>query len=261
MRTQSLAWSCLIAGPCLFFAVGTPPESAEARSGRGAGEKTGVRTGIAASSREDTERVYQLARKGKAEEAWRLAMALPALERDECLPLVSAIRAATDHLEAWRETLAIGEPGLRQACQIAVLRSGSDGCLPDLAGMAGSLADESVREAMLREIVSRWALQDPCALFAWPELASLPSSVRDEAARRLVIHGDSLNRSPAVAGTWAETITEPELRCVVMEAAAREWFAEDPEAAIEFVQLSPHLDETHRVLLLGALSRQEPPPP
>ncbi len=257
MRTLSLAWSCLIAGLCLFFAVGTPPESAEARSGRGVGEKTRVRTG---SSWEGTEGICQLARMGKAEEAWSLAMGLPASERDECLPLVSAIRAATDHLGAWRETLSIGEPGLRQACQIAVLRNGSDGCLPDLAGMAGSLAEESAREAMLREIVSRWALQDPCALFAWPELDTLPSAVRDEAARRLVIQGDGINRSPAVAGAWAESITEPELRCVVMEAAAREWFAEDPEAAIEFVQLSPHLDETHRTSLLGALSRQEPPP-
>jgi hypothetical protein len=188
-------------------------------------------------------------------------MALPAAERDECLPLVSAIRAATDHFGAWRSTLSIDEPGLRQTCQIAVLRSGSDGGLPDLAGMAGTLADESVREAMLREIVSRWALQDPCALFAWPELASLPCTVRDEAARSLVIQGDGINRSPAVAGAWAESITEPELRSVVMEAAAREWFAEDPEAAIEFVRLSPHLDETHQASLLGTLARQESPPP
>lgn len=261
MKTRSLAWSCVIAGLWFLFARGTPSPPAEGRSDREPGEEDRERTGLTASCREDAERACQLARGGKAQETWSLAMALPTSQRDACLPLLSSIRAATDHLGAWRETLSIDEPGLRQACQIAVLRSGSDGCLPDLAGMADTLADESVREAMLREIVSRWALQDPCALFAWPELSSLPAAVRDEAARSLVIQGDGLNRSPAVAGAWAESITEPELRSVAMEAAAREWFAEDPEAAIEFVQLSPHLDETHRASILGALARQEPPPP
>ena len=188
-------------------------------------------------------------------------MALPASQRDECLPLVSAIWAATDHSEAWRETFSVDEPGVRQSCQIAVLRNGSDGRLRDLADLAGTLADGAVREAMLGEIVSRWALQDPSALFAWPGLASLSTAVRDEAARSLVIQGDGLNRSPAVAGAWAETITEPELRSIAMEAAAREWFEADPEAAVEFVQLSPHLDGAHRASILCTLIRQDPPPP
>ena len=261
MKTRSLAWSCLIAGLGLIFAAGRPSDSAEARGGRGAGEKTGVRSVLASSPRGHAERACQLAHNGNVQEAWHLALALPASQREECLPLVSAIRAATDHLGAWGEALSIGEPDLRQACQIAVLRSASDGCLPDLAEMAGTLADASVREAMLGEIISRWALQDPCALSAWPGLATVPAVVRDEAARRLVIQGDGLNRSPAVAGAWAETITEPELRSAVMEAAAREWFAEDPEAAIEFVQLSPHLDETRRASILCALARQARPPP
>jgi hypothetical protein len=261
MKTRSLTWVCLAAGVCLFFAVGTPLRSTEGRSGRAAGATARVRPGLARSPRGGAERACQLARGGKCQEAWSLAMVLPAPQRAECLPLVSAIRAATDPAGAWRETLSIGEPALKQSCQIAVLRNGSDGCLPDLADMAGTLADESVRETMLREIVSRWALQDPSALFAWPGLASLPPAVRDEAARNLVIQGDGLNRSPAVAGAWAETIAEPELRSITMEAAAREWFAEDPEAAIEFVQRSPHLDETRRTAILCALPGQEPLPP
>lgn len=186
-------------------------------------------------------------------------MALPGPQRAECLPLVSAIQAATDPHGAWQETLSIGDPALRQTCQLAILRSGSDGFLPELAGMAGSLSDEVVREAMLREIVSRWALQDPCALSAWPDLATLPPSVRDEAARRLVIQGDRLNRSAAVAGAWAETIEEPELRSATMESAAREWFAEDPAAASEFVRHSQRLDDARRASILFALTGQAPP--
>lgn len=186
-------------------------------------------------------------------------MALPAAQRDECLPLVSAIQAATDPRGAWQATLSIAESGLRQTCLIAVLRSGSDACLPDLAEMAATFPDAALREAMLREVVSRWALQDPCGLFAWPELAVLPATVRDEAARCLVIQGDRLNRSPAVAGAWAETIEEPQLRTAAMEAAAREWFAEDPAAASEFVRHSPRLDDARRASILSALAGQAPP--
>jgi hypothetical protein len=112
---------------------------------------------------------------------------------------------------------------------------------------------------MQREIVSRWILQDPAALFEWPGLAALPAAVRDEATRRLVIQGDGLDRSPSVAGAWAETITDPDLRSAVMEAAAREWFAEDPEAAVGFVQRSPHLDEARRASILCALAPRQPP--
>jgi hypothetical protein len=186
-------------------------------------------------------------------------MALPAAQRDECLPLVAAIQASTDPRGAWQATHSIGDSDLRQTCQIAVLRSGSDGCLPDLAGMATTFADRTVRETMLREVVTRWALQDPCGLFAWPELGALPATVRDEAARCLVIQGDRLNRSPAVAGAWAETIEEPQLRTVAMEAAAREWFAEDPAAASEFVRRSPRLDEARRASILSALAGHAPP--
>ena len=218
-----------------------------------------MESGSARSYRGGTEMACRLARKGKVREAWNFAMALPTPQRDECLPLVSAIQAATDPLAAWQATLAVGKPGLRQTCQIAVLRSGSDGCLPDLAEMAATFPDEAVREAMLREVVARWALQDPCGLFAWPELAALPAAVRDEAARCLVLQGDRLNRSPAVAGAWAEAIEEPELRTVAMEAAAREWFAQDPTAASEFVRRSSRLDDDRRAAILSALTGQEPP--
>ena len=259
MKTQVLTWSCLGAGLWWFCVIGTPSRSEEARTGQRPREAPSMESRSLRSSREDSGRACRLARRGMVREAWSLATALPAPQRNECLPLVSAIQAGTDPLGSWQATLAIGEPGLRQACQIAVLRSGSDGCLPDLAEMAGSFPEESVREAMLREVVSRWALQDPYGLFAWPKLATLPAAVRDEAARCLVIQGDGLNRTPAVAGAWAEAIEEPELRSLAMEAAAREWFAEDPAAASEFVRRSPRLDDARRVAILSALAGQEPP--
>jgi hypothetical protein len=259
MKTQVLAWFCLGAGLWLLCLVGTPPCSDDKQSGPRPREDGYDKSGPVCSSRDSAESACRLARGGKTRDAWRLAMALPAAQRNECLPLVAAIHAATDPLGAWREALSIGESALRLTCQVAVLRSGSDGFLPELAGMADSLPDEVMREAMLREIVSRWALQDPCALSAWPDLAALPASVRDEAARRLVIQGDRLNRSPAVAGAWAEAIEEPELRSVAIEAAAREWFAEEPAAACEFVRRSLRLDDARRASILSALAGQEPP--
>jgi hypothetical protein len=259
MKTQVRAWSCLGAGLWWFCVIGIPSRSEEARTGQGPHDAPGGVSVSGRSSREDTGTACRLARGGMFREAWSLATALPAHQRNEGLPLVSAIQAATDPLGAWQATLSIGEPDLRQACQVAVLRSGSDGSLPDLAEMADSFPEDSVREAMLREVVSRWALQDPCGLFAWPKLATLPAAVRDEAARCLVIQGDRLNRTPAIAGAWAEAIEEPQLRTLAMEAAAREWFAEDPAAASEFVRRSPRLDDARRAAILSALAGQEPP--
>ena len=259
MKAQVLAWFCLGAGLWLYCVLGAHVPPGDTHSDGPLGEATQGKPGPDRPLRGEAERACRLARAGKTREAWRLAMALPVAQRNEFLPVVSSIQAGTDPLGAWRETLAIGDLLLRQTCQVAVLRSGSDGCLPDLAEMAGTLPDESVREAMLLEIVSRWALQDPCALSAWPGLSTLPAAVRDEAASRLVIQGDRLNRSPAVAGAWAETIEESELRSVVMEAAAHEWFAEDPAAAREFVQRSQRLDDARRTSILSALTGQEPP--
>jgi hypothetical protein len=258
MKTRILAWACLGAGLWLAVGIGTDrpvrPDAAREMPRSGPGIRR-----PALSTAETSSLTCALAHEGEIGAAWELCDRLPPSRRRECALRISEIQAATDPLGAWRQASSLDDPELRRACQVAVLKRGSDARLPELADLASSLPEEAGREAVLCEIVSRWALQDPLALSAWPALSGMPAAVRDEAARRLVLNGDSLNRTPEVAGAWAESIEDPELRHTVVEAAAREWSADDPEAAIEFVRHSPRLDDSKRAAILSALTGQVPP--
>ncbi len=267
MKTRILAWSCLGAGLWLAVGMGTDqpvrPDAVREMLRKVSDAKCDplrrAESDPVISFARASGQTCALAHAKEFSAAWDLCDRLSPSLRKDCSLLVASIQAATEPIEAWRHALSLDDPHLRQACQVAVLKSGSDARLPELADLATSLPEEAGRETMLCEIVSRWALQDPLALSAWPALDEMPAVVRDEVARRLVLNGDRLNRTPEVAGAWAESIEDPELRHTAVEAAAREWSADDPEAAIEFVRHSPRLDDSKRAAILSALNGREPP--
>jgi len=272
MKTRLFAWLCLAAGLGLAGSV-VPrrdqngsfpaPSTTKSPAGNAVAGSSAERTPSFSRSGNDASHAAEvacaLAREGKTEEAWKYCDGLTPALFAECAPLIASIQAATDPGEAWRKVTSFDDETLRAICQKAVLRSASDQNLQKLAGFAATLSDAADRETMLCEIVSRWALQDPAALSRWAGLKEMPETVRDVAASHLVYRGDGLNRSPEIAGAWAESITDAGSRTAAIETAAREWAATDRNAAREFVSRSPHLDPALKDSILTSLAEETPP--
>jgi hypothetical protein len=267
MKPRIFAWLCLTLSLALVCSVllrrnvreGVIAEAPANRLARGSNEGGPGLRRIGNEANEVSEAICALAHEGQMERAWKGCEILPPALLAKCAPLVASIQAATDPLGAWQKVSLLADEKLRAVCQKAVLRSASDGNLEELAGLAATLSDAGDRETMLCEIVSRWALQDPAALSQWATLKEMPDAVRDAAASRLVHDGDALNRSPEVAGAWAESITDAGSRATAIETAAREWSAKDREAAREFVRRSPRLDPTTRASILTSLTEETQP--
>jgi hypothetical protein len=268
MKTRIFAWLCLAMSLGLVCFVllrrdvrsEAPVETAPNRPARDSGEDTGqVFRRIVNDADQASETICALARDGQMERAWKGCDALTPALLAECTPLVASIQAATDPLGAWQKVSSLADEKLRAVCQKTVLRSAPDGNFQELAGLAETLPDAADRETLLCEIVSRWALQDPAALSQWNALDDIPEAVRDVVARRLVHDGDVLNRSPEVAGAWAESIVDPGSRATAIESAAREWGAIDREAARAFVRRSPRLDAETKDSILTSLTEETPP--
>lgn len=274
MKTRIFAWLCLAMSLGLVCSliprrnVRSPLESPALRNPAARANRLASSPGkdvspaqhwIENDATRATETACAFAREGQIERAWTWCESLSPALRAECLPLVASIQATTDPLGAWRKVESLGDEKLRAICQKAVLRSAPDQNLQELAGLAATLSQAGDRETMLCEIVSRWALQDPAALSQWPTLKEMPDAVRDVVARRLVYDGDSLNRSPEVAGAWAESIEDPRLRAAAIETAAREWSSVDREAASAFVRHSSRLDAKSKDSILTSLTEETPP--
>lgn len=260
MKTRIFTWLCLAMslGFVCFVLLRrdvrseAPVEPAPNRPARDSGENTG-------HANRASETICALARDGQMAQAWKGCDALTPALHAECAPLVASIQATTDPVGAWQEVSSLPDEKLRALCQKTVLRSAPDKDLKELAGLAATLPDAADRETLLCEIVSRWALQDPAELSQWAALDDMPEVVRDVVARRLVHDGDALNRSPEVAGAWAESIVDPGSRATAIESAAREWGAIDREAAREFVRRSSRLDAETKNSILTSLKEETPP--
>jgi hypothetical protein len=268
MKTRIFAWLCLAMSFGLVCFVllrrdvhkEAPVETAPNRPARDTREVTGPALGgIGDDANRAIETTCSLARDGQIERAWKGCDALTPALLVECAPLVASIQATTDPLGAWRKVSSLSDETLRAVCHKAVLQSAPDGNFQELAGLAATLPGAADRETMLCEIVSRWALQDPAALSQWAALDDMPEAVRDVVARCLVHDGDALNRSPEVAGAWAESIVDPDSRATAIETAAHEWSAIDREAAREFVRRSSRLDAATKDSILTSLTAETPP--
>lgn len=224
---KALVLCCSMAGAiALGFACLSSTQDQAVAPGKAAGTSVTSRQrresgGMGDDAARATARVRGLGREGRFEEAWSAMASLPANQRAEWAVILSSLEAATDPCSAWERTGSI-EGELRDACREAVIQRGSDAFLPQLAELAAAMADSPLRENLLTGIVSRWAIQDPAALSQWPELGSIPARVRDEAALRLVVNGDSMNRSSDTALAWANSISDPQIRQTAVETAMRE---------------------------------------
>jgi hypothetical protein len=161
------------------------------------------------------------AREGRFEAAWDALPRLTAAGREEMAALLVSLEAASHPLSAFERASSLMDGDLRDTCRVVAIRHGSDAFLPDLVEIVASASDFPHQEALIGELIARWAVQDPAGLSQWPRLASMSARVRDEAASQLLAHGDSLNVDPVVAAAWAMEISDPGLRQAALDALAR----------------------------------------
>lgn len=217
---------------------------------RSVGERKSTRHQSSEARDQALEYIGELARAGEIDAAWEEISRLSPPLDSECAEHLCTLQAAIDPLGAWQQVMLVADSSYQPRCHSAILRHGSDAHLPDLARLALETRKLPDRENLLKQIIIRWALQDPAALASWPGLDTLPPEIRDQAASHIVLQGDAINRSPEVAAAWAETITDPGLRRAAMTAAIREWSREDPKAARDFATRSTTIEPAHLETLL-----------
>ena len=97
----------------------------------------------------------------------------------------------------------------------------------------------------LAETVGLWAQQDLSAAAEW--LGSYQGAGRDEAVNNFSLSAAA--KDPAVALTWAATISDPKTRAFAERGLASQWLKRDPPAARNWIQNSSlPADEKSRLL-------------
>ena len=91
---------------------------------------------------------------------------------------------------------------------------------------------ETAQAGVYEEALDEWTERDPLAASEY--LSKMP----DSAAKNAAIEGFSTELAEEdgeSAVTWAETITDPELRTRTLERVARDWYRQDKEAASQWL--------------------------
>jgi hypothetical protein len=126
--------------------------------------------------------------------------------------------------------------------------SNSDPAL--LVSYAQTLPTGDTRLQALNEGLSQWVQRDPVAASAWMDKFD-PSPDLDAGAAAVAIAPALVAKKPDVAVSWAESITDPELRANTLLDLIQLWAQHDPNAARHYAATSPALRPETRELALA----------
>lgn len=116
-----------------------------------------------------------------------------------------------------------------------------------------NLPDGNQKTLALSQATIFWAAKDPTAVAQWiNQTGSSPEMDPGEAA---IATQPQVMQQPLVAISWAETITDPNLRSRTVSAIAETWVLSNPSAAIAFVQTTTDLLSTDRADLLSRIGQ------
>lgn len=120
-----------------------------------------------------------------------------------------------------------------------------------LVAYAQTLTTGDTRLHALNEGLSQWVHRDPVAASAWMDKFD-PSPDLDAGAAAVAVAPALIAKKPDVAASWAESITDPELRANTLLDLIRLWAERDPVAARRYTMNSPALRPETRELALTA---------
>lgn len=121
-----------------------------------------------------------------------------------------------------------------------------------LVGYAKTLPRGETRLDALKEGLTQWVYRDSTAASDWMDKFD-PSPDLDAGAAALAVMPALVERKPEIAASWAESITDPELRANTMLDLIRLWAEHDALGARKFVTNSPALRPETRGLALSIL--------
>jgi hypothetical protein len=114
-----------------------------------------------------------------------------------------------------------------------------------LADYAIKLPPGEERTRALGKALDNWSMQDPASAGEW--LNDLPASPElDQAIAGLIARTDRVNRSPEVAMSWVESISDLNLRRDTLIHVMQEWAQAEPAAAWKYFKEITWLNDAQR---------------
>ena len=150
--------------------------------------------------------------------------------------------------------------GLDKISDSAARREAQDGLFAgwassDPAGLVGYAQTLPIGESRLdalKEGLTQWVFRDSAAASHWMDNFD-PSPDLDAGAAALAVMPALVEKKPDVAASWAESITDPELRASTLIDLIRLWAEHDAAGARKYVASSPALPAETRSLALSIL--------
>jgi hypothetical protein len=122
-----------------------------------------------------------------------------------------------------------------------------------LVAHAQTLPAGDVRLQALREGLTQWVFRDSAAASDWMDRFD-PNPDLDAGAAALAVMPTLVQKKPDVATSWAESISDPELRANTLLDLIRLWAEHDVSAARHYAMSSPALRPETRALALSTLN-------
>lgn len=142
---------------------------------------------------------------------------------------------------------------LRKAALDAAVSGWAQGDPSGLAEFALNLSSPSDRTEALQTALREWVQLNPKAASEWIDKFD-PKPELDAGAAAVALHPDVLTRQPEIAASWAESITDPELRSKTLANVLKEWAAKDAGAALAHASSSTQLKPADREALLAEIA-------
>ena len=193
-----------------------------------------------------------LARDGQFSTASRFAAAGPAACRATWLGIVYQNWAAYQPGAALENLAQIPDPVAREEARAALFVGWSQSDPAALVAHASTLPTGEPRLAALRDGLTQWVHLDPAAASAWMDTHD-PAPDLDAGAAAIASSPALVAKNPEVAASWAESITDPELRANTLLDFIRLWAERDPAAARRYATTSVLVPPQTRALALATL--------
>lgn len=200
-----------------------------------------------------------LGHRGEFEAAVDFAAQLPEQIRSEMLGTAYQYWALAQPERAFDVALKLPAGDVRKVALDAAVSGWSQGDPSGLAEFALNISSPSDRTEALQTALREWVNVNPKAASEWIDKFD-PKPEFDAGAAAVALHPDVLTRHPEIAASWAESITDPDIRSKTLVDVIKEWAARDAAAALVHANSSTLLKPADREALLSEIvaSRSAP---
>ena len=195
---------------------------------------------------------FAFAHAGQFELAARFAADGPAEHRAAWLCTVFNQWAMYQPQASLAAVAQIEDPAARGEAMQGLVAGWSSSDPAGLVSYAQTLPAGETRLNALRDGLSQWVYRDPKAATEWMD-AHDPNPDLDAGAAAVAVLPALVEQKPDIAASWAESITDPELRINTLLDLIRIWGARDPVGARGYAATTAALPADRRELALSSL--------